>query len=160
MDANRHTMREVASLDAAFEEEGITLPSGIDLADAQIWVLPTKRWDRILFEEQSVEAVKIAAECGIQARLLSDDPSPRFAIQKSADLILPAIMVHMQGAQQVPWSMLANYLTSLLGLHPRDTRVRSKLYVKDEKGTLRFEYEGSASELVPALEEARKLRDA
>ncbi len=56
--------------------------------------------------------------------------------------------------------MLANYLTSLLRLHPGDARVRGKLYIKDERGTLRFEYEGPGSGLVPALEEARRLRDA
>jgi hypothetical protein len=45
-------------------------------------------------------------------------------------------------------------------LQPRGTRVRSKLYLRDETSVFMFEYEGPASELVSTLREARKTRDA
>jgi len=160
MDDGVWTTTEVVDIDAVFSNEGLALPTGIDLGSASVWVLPTMKSGSPLFEGPTADALKIASECDIRARLLSDGTKPRFAVKKAAGIVLPTLLIFAQGALQVPWSMLANYLTSLSALYAPSTRVRSRLYVNEGAGIVEFEYEGPASGLVPALREARKIRDA
>ena len=160
MDSGVWTTTEIASIDAVFSNEGVACPTGVNLRSAGIWVLPTMKSGSPLFEGPTADALKIAAEHGVRASLLADGTKPRFAVKKEAGIVLPTLLIFAQGALQVPWSMLANYLTSLSALYAPSTRVRSRLYVDEDAGILEFEYEGPASGLVPALREARKIRDA
>lgn len=160
MSEKTYVVGELADVAEVFKEEGTPPCQGLDLGSASIWILPTFRADRWLFEGSTVEALKLATSLGIEARLLTEEPKPRFLIQKSADLVLPALLVFLQGAQQVPWSMLANYLTSLLALHREAPQVRSRIYLKTPNKVLRVDYQGPQSGHDSALREVRRMLDA
>lgn len=160
MSEKTYVVGELADVAEVLKEQGIPSCQGLDLESANIWILPTFRWGRLSFERLAMEAVKLGTQPGLRVRMLTEEPKPRFLIQKSADLVLPPLLVFLHGAQQVPWSMLANYLTSLLATHRWAPQVRSRIYLKTAEKVLKFDYEGPASRLVPALREVRRIHDA